>query len=88
MRTVSVALWRAANGVVVSLVASGLIACVVTRAALSYSTHHALRPAPMLVELDLNRMTMAVVTLMAVALLAALVPAFKAARGGIAEALA
>lgn len=82
------ALWMAAIGVVVSLVASGLIAWLVNRAALSYSAHHALRPAPMLVELDLNRMTMAVVTVMAVALLAALVPAFKAARGGIAEALA
>lgn len=95
MRNVSVflmfaaeALWMAAIGVVVSLVASGLIAWVVNRAALSYSAHHALRPAPMLVELDLNRMTMAVVTVMAVALLAALVPAFKAARGGIPEALA
>lgn len=95
MRNVSVflmfaaeALWMAAIGVVISLVASGLIAWVVNRAALSYSAHHALRPAPMLVELDLNRMTMAVVTVMAVALLAALVPAFKAARGGIAEALA
>jgi putative ABC transport system permease protein len=95
MRNVSVflmfaaeALWMAAIGVVVSLVASGLIAWVVNRAALSYSAHHALRPAPMLVELDLNRMTMAVVTVMAVALLAALVPAFKAARGGIADALA
>lgn len=95
MRNVSVflmfaaeALWMAAIGVVVSLVASGLIAWVVNRAALSYSAHHALRPAPMLVELDLSRMTMAVVTVMAVALLAALVPAFKAARGGIAEALA
>lgn len=82
------ALWMAAIGVVISLVASGLIAWVVNRAALSYSAHHALRPAPMLVELDLNRMTMAVVTVMAVALLAALVPALKAARGGIAEALA
>ena len=94
MRNVSVflmfaaeALWMAAIGVVISLVASGLIAWVVNRAALSYSAHHALRPAPMVVELDLNRMMMAIVTVMAVALLAALMPAFKAARGGIAEAL-
>ena len=78
----------AAIGVVVSLVASGLIAWVVNRAALSYSAHQAVRPAPMLVELDLSRMTMAVVTAMAVALLVAPVPAFKDARGGIAEALA
>jgi ABC-type antimicrobial peptide transport system permease subunit len=95
MRNVSVflmfaaeALWMTAMGVVISLVASGLIAWVVNRAALSYTAHQALRPAPMLVELDLDRMAMAIVTAMAVALLAALVPAFKAARGGIAEALA
>ena len=95
MRNVSVflmfaaeALWMTAIGVVISLVASGLIAWVVNRAALSYTTHHALLPAPMLVELDLDRMVMAVVTVMAVALLAALVPAFKAARGGIPDALA
>ncbi|MGZ8318052.1 MAG: ABC transporter permease [Telluria sp.] len=82
------ALWMAAIGVLASLVASGLIAWVVNRAALSYSAHHSVQPAPMLVELDFNRMSMAVVTVMAVALLAALVPAFKAARGGIAEAVA
>ncbi|RJG16999.1 ABC transporter permease [Massilia cavernae] len=81
------ALWMAAIGVVASLVASGLVAWVVNRAALSYSAHHALQPSPMLVELDFNKMSMAVVTVMAVALLAALVPAFKAARGGIAEAI-
>lgn len=82
------ALWMAAIGVLASLVASGLIAWVVNRAALSYSAHHALRPAPMLVELDFDKMTMAIVTVMAVTLLAALVPAFKAARGGIADTLA
>lgn len=82
------ALWMAAAGVALSLVASGLIAWVVNRAALSYTVQHALSRAPMLVELDFNRMLMAVVTVLAVALLAALVPAFKAARGGIAEALA
>ncbi len=42
----------------------------------------------MLVELDFNRMLMAVVTVMAVALLAALAPAFKAARAEMAENLA
>jgi putative ABC transport system permease protein len=40
------------------------------------------------VELDFNRMMMAVVTVMAVALLAALAPAFKAARAEVAEGLA
>ena len=46
------ALWMAAFAVVISLVGSGLIAWVVNRAALSYSTQQALKQAPMLVELD------------------------------------
>jgi ABC-type lipoprotein release transport system permease subunit len=82
------ALWMAAFAVVISLVGSGLIAWVVNRAALSYATQQTLKQAPMLVELDFNRMLMAVVTVMAVALLAALAPAFKAARGEVAENLA
>jgi putative ABC transport system permease protein len=82
------ALWMAAFAVVISVVGSGLIAWVVNRVALSYATQQALKQAPMLVELDFNRMLMAVVTVMAVALLAALAPAFKAARGEIAEGLA
>ena len=81
------ALWMAAFAVVISLVGSGLIAWVVNRVALSYTTQQALKRAPMLVELDFNRMGMAVVTVMAVALLAALVPAFKAARADLAEGL-
>ena len=82
------ALWMAAFAVAISLVGSGLIAWVVNRAALSYAAHPTLKQAPMLVELDFNRMLMAVVTVMAVALLAALAPAFKAARGEVAEGLA
>jgi putative ABC transport system permease protein len=82
------ALWMAAFAVVISVVASGLIAWVVNRAALSYATGQALKNAPMLVELDFHRMMMTVVTVMAVALLAALAPAFKAARGEVAEGLA
>ncbi len=82
------ALWMAVTGVVVSLVGSGLIAWIVNRAALSYTAQNALSTAPMLVELDFNRMAMAVVAVLAVALLAALVPSFKAARGAIAPALA
>ena len=81
-------LWMALAGVTISLVASGLIAWIVNRAAMSYSTGNALSRAPMLVELDFNRMAMVVLTVLAVALLAALVPAFKAARGAIAPALA
>lgn len=82
------ALWMAAIGVLVSLVASSMIAWVVNRAALSYTAHHALKRATMLVELDVERMAMAVVAALAVALLAALVPAFKAARADVAEGLA
>jgi ABC-type lipoprotein release transport system permease subunit len=82
------ALWMAAFAVVLSLVGSGLIAWVVNRMALSTTTQQALKQAPMLVELDFNRMMMAVVTVMAVALLAALAPAFKAARAEVAEGLA
>jgi ABC-type lipoprotein release transport system permease subunit len=82
------ALWMAAFAVVISVVGSGLIAWVVNRVALSYTTQQALKRAPMLVELDFNRMGMAVVTLMAVALLASLAPAFKAARAEVAEGLA
>jgi ABC-type lipoprotein release transport system permease subunit len=82
------ALWMAAFAVVLSVVGSGLIAWVVNRAALSYATQQALKQAPMLVELDFNRMLMAMVTVMAVALLAALAPAFKAARAEVAEGLA
>jgi ABC-type lipoprotein release transport system permease subunit len=82
------ALWMALIGVAVSLVGSSLIAWIVNRAALSYATQHALNNAPMLVELDFKRMAMAVVAVLAVALLAALVPSFKAARGAIAPALA
>jgi putative ABC transport system permease protein len=82
------ALWMASFAVLISLVGSGLIAWVVNRAALSYTTQQALKHAPMLVELDFNRMLMAVVTVMAVALLAALAPAFKAARAEVAEGLA
>lgn len=82
------ALWMSAIAVAVSLVASGLIAWVVNRATHSYATQYALSRAPMLVELDFNRMLMGVVTVLAVALLAALVPAFKAARADVPEGLA
>lgn len=82
------ALWMAVFGVVISLVSSSLIAWVVNRASLSYAAQHAMKQTSMLVELDFNRMLMGGVTLLAVTLLAALVPAFKAARAGIAEGLA
>lgn len=81
------ALWLAVIGIVISLVASGLIAWIVNRATLSYTTQQALRHAPMLVELDFDRMLMAVVTVLAVTLMAALLPSFKAARLGIADSM-
>jgi putative ABC transport system permease protein len=80
-------LWMALAGVMLSLVTSGLIAWIVNRAALSYNNGHVLSSTPMLVELDFDRMSMAVLTVLAVALLAALVPSFKAARAAIAPAL-
>ena len=80
-------IWMALAGVVLSLISSGSIAWIVNRAAMSYGTTHPLSRAPMLVELDVNRMSMVVLTVLAVALLAALVPAFKAARTAIAPAL-
>lgn len=84
---VTESLMMALTAVVVSLVGSSLIAWIVNRAALSYSSQLAAGNAPMLVELDFNRMAMAVVTVLAVSLLASLVPAVKAARGTIAPAL-
>jgi ABC-type antimicrobial peptide transport system permease subunit len=75
------ALWMATFAALISLVTSGLIAWVVNRAALSFST-------PMHVELDFRQMGLTVVAVMAVALLAALAPALKAARAEVAEALA
>ncbi len=81
-------LWMALIGVAISLVTSAVIAWVINRAALSYTTgKYDLGNMPMLVELDFNRISMAVVAALAVALLAALVPAFKAARAPIAPAL-
>ncbi|SHH44976.1 ABC transporter permease [Massilia sp. CF038] len=81
-------LWMALAGVALSLVGSGSIAWVINRAALSYAVSPGIGNAPMLVELDFYRMGMAVLTVLAVALLASLVPAFKAARAAIAPALA
>ncbi len=80
------ALWMALASIAASLVASALIAWIINRVALSSALNGG--SAPMLVELDFYRMGMGVLTVLAVALLAALVPAFKAARAAIAPALA
>jgi putative ABC transport system permease protein len=81
------ALMMALTGLLAGAVASGLVAWVVNRLALPASARLLGSGAPMLVELDGQRMFMAVLAVMAVALLAVLVPAFKAARAGIAESL-
>lgn len=82
------ALLMAGFSLLAGAVASGLIAWVVNRATLPAAARLLHSGAPMLVELDAQRMCMAVLAVMAVTLLAALVPAFKAARAGIAQALA
>ena len=80
------ALWMALTAVAFSLAGSGLIAWVVNR--ISHTPiAQGFKTAPMLVELDFNRMLMAVMTVLAVALLASLVPAFRAARADMAEGL-
>lgn len=81
------ALWIALSGIVLSLIGSGLIAWVINRATLSANVGQALSNAPMMVELDFDRMMMAILAVLAVTLLASLVPAFKAARAPIAPAL-
>lgn len=74
------ALGMALAAVVLSAVTSGLLAWGLNRAALAGAESLA-------VELDGERMLMAIVAVLAVTLLAALVPAFKAARAPIAPAL-
>lgn len=83
---VTEALGMAVMGVAASLVASGVIAWVINRITLADGAQHAL-PGTMPVELDVNRMMMAVMAVLAVALMAALVPAFKAARAHVAAGL-
>jgi putative ABC transport system permease protein len=82
------ALWTAAFGVALSLVASGSIAWLANRLAPLSGVPQLFRPAPMLVELDFRRMALAVLAVLVVALLAALAPALKAARGELASGLA
>lgn len=84
---VAEALGMAVMGVAASLIGSGVIAWVINRIGLSDGAPQALAGA-MPVELDVNRMMMAVVAVLAVALMAALVPAFKAARAHVAAGLA
>jgi ABC-type lipoprotein release transport system permease subunit len=82
------ALWIGVAGVLLGMAASGVVAWVVNRAALSYATQPSLSQPPMLVELDLVNMLAAVGAVLAAALLAALLPAINAARGDVAAGLA
>lgn len=82
------ALWIGVTGVLLGMAASGVVAWVVNRAALSYATQPSLSQPPMLVELDLVSMLGAAGAVLAAALLAALVPAIKAARADVAAGLA
>jgi putative ABC transport system permease protein len=75
---VAEAVWMALIGILLSLMASGLIAWLANRAVMR---------APMQVELDFTRMLMAVLAVLIVTVLAALAPAVKAARGAIPDAL-
>jgi putative ABC transport system permease protein len=81
------ALWISLFGAALSLAASGLIAWVLNRAALSYGAQPSLSPPPMPVELDFDRMQLALAALLAVALLAALPAGFSAARVAVARGL-
>ena len=81
------ALMMAWAGMLAGAVASGLVAWVVNRASLPAGARLLNSGAPMLVELDGQRMAMAVLAVTAVTLLAVLVPAFKAARADVAASL-
>jgi putative ABC transport system permease protein len=82
------ACWIAALGILLGMAASGLVAWVTNRAALSYATQPSLLQPPMLVELNLGHMLPALAAVMAVAVLAALLPALKAARAEVGAGLA
>jgi ABC-type lipoprotein release transport system permease subunit len=81
------ALWIIVLGAALSLATSGLIAWVLNRTALSYATTTGLARPQMLVELDFGRMLLALVAVLAVAVLAALPSALRAARADVARGL-
>ncbi len=81
------ALWLAMLGVAISLITTGVIAWVVNRAGLYYLAPNALARAPFLLEPDHPRMLGMAAAVLSLALVAALVPALRAARRGIGDAL-
>jgi putative ABC transport system permease protein len=82
------ALWMVVFSAGLSVVASGLIAWVANRAALSWAAQPGLARPLMLVELDFGRMLVAMAAVLALALLASLAPALRAARADVARDLA
>jgi ABC-type lipoprotein release transport system permease subunit len=81
------ALWIIVLGAALSLATSGLVAWVVNRSALTFAATTGVAQPQMLVELDFGRMLLALVAVLAVAVLAALRPALRAARADVARGL-
>jgi ABC-type lipoprotein release transport system permease subunit len=81
------ALWIVVLGSIMGLAASGLIAWVANRAALSLAGEPGLSAPPMLVELDFEHMLLGLGAVLVVAVLAALLPALRAARADVARGL-
>lgn len=84
---VAEAVWMAAVGAALSFAGSGLVAWTVNRAALPFASQPAFARPPVLVELDPDRLFATMLALLAAALLAACIPAFKAARADLARGL-
>lgn len=84
---VAEAVWMAAAGAALSFGASGLVAWTVNRAALPFASQPAFARPPVLVELDPDRLLATGLAVLAAALLAACIPAFKAARADLARGL-
>lgn len=82
------ALWLAAFAVGLGIVATSVVAWVVNRAGISYVAADSLGRAALVVDLDHRRMLVAVLVVLALSVLAALLPALKAARASLADALA
>lgn len=82
------ALWMAATAAAASLLASGVLAWMANRIAMSSTPAGGLDSPQMMVELDFDRMGMALAMLAAVALAAALAPALRATRADLGRNLA
>jgi ABC-type lipoprotein release transport system permease subunit len=81
------AMWITVLAAALSLAGSGLIAWIVNRAALSWAATPGPARPQLLVELDPGRLLLALLAVLAVAVLASLPPAMKAARADVARGL-